>query len=455
MGLLLPGSVAKAGPMIHVPIQTWEEFEIETREILRRPSRYGRLRWRDLDRPGPEHEYVVDGLLSVGDKSILGGPSMSGKSFLAIHLGMSIAYATHDPEWRFFGQRVFKPGLVIYQAGEGARGVKKRLRAFRRQFNIPANIDLPFELLQSAVDLYNPEGDTKGLIEEIAAIREDYPDLPLVAVFIDTLATATGGADENSGKDMGAVMKNIDALRAATGANICLVHHLNAAGTKLRGHTSILANIDQVMMVVRDEKTKIRTLSLGKQKDDDDSFNLRFELMQVATGRVRAVDQKPETSCVCVEVGEKEAARKAEAAQGFKLIKKEEERIFAALMRALDRYGAIATAEQESAGVPPGKRVVHYENWRDIYAEMNPDDDGEKPSTKTIGQRFRQNKDVMQKFQIVGLSSPWMWWTGKPVRGFAETQYQANDGPRRAQGDVADGQYGANAGPMSSQDDPF
>lgn len=441
--------------MIHVPVQTWDEFEAETREILRRPSRYKRLRWRDLDKPGPEHEYLVDSLLSAGDKSILGGPSMSGKSFLAIHLGMSIAYACFRPEWKFFGQRIFKPGLVVYQAGEGARGVKKRLRAFRKHFEIPADIDLPFELLQSPVDLYSAEGDTKGLIEEIAAIREDYPGIPLVAVFIDTLATATGGADENSGKDMGAVMKNIDALRASTGANICLVHHLNAAGTKLRGHTSILANIDQVIMVVRDEKTKIRTLSLGKQKDDDDSFSLRFELMQVGTGRHRAADQKPETSCVCVEVGEKEAARKAEAAQGFRLIKKEEERIFAALMRALDRYGAIATAEQEEVGVPSGKRVVHYENWRDVYAEMNPDENGEKPSTKTIGQRFRQNKDVMQKFAVIGLSSPWMWWTGKPVKGFAETQSDGNPPPKRGESAASDGQSGANADPIGNQDDPF
>lgn len=440
--------------MIHVPIQTWAEFEAETREVLRLPSRYGRLRWRDLDRPGPEHEYIVDGLLSAGDKSILGGPSMSGKSFLAIHLGMSIAYACFNPEWRFFDQRIFKPGLVVYQAGEGARGVKKRLRAFRRHFNIPAHIDLPFELLQSQVDLYSAEGDTKGLIEEIAAIRDDYPDLPLVAVFIDTLATATGGADENSGKDMGAVMKNIDALRAATGANICLVHHLNAAGTKLRGHTSILANIDQVVMVSRDEKTKIRTVSLGKQKDDDDTFSLKFELMQVETGRVRAIDQKAETSCVCLPVGEKEAARKAEAAAGFKLIKKEEERIFAALMKSLDRYGTIASGEQEAAGAPSGARVVHYENWRDVYAEMNPDENGEKPSTKTIGQRFRNNSDGLQRFGVIGLSSPWMWWAGKPVRGYPETQRNANPGPMRRESGGTDSQSGANGEPIP-EDEPF
>jgi hypothetical protein len=42
------------------------------------------LAWEDLDAPGPEHEYLIDGLLTVGDKSIIGGPSRSGKSFLSI-----------------------------------------------------------------------------------------------------------------------------------------------------------------------------------------------------------------------------------------------------------------------------------------------------------------------------------------------------------------------------------
>jgi hypothetical protein len=419
-----------------IPLQSWAEFKIEAREVLRLPSRYGRLRWRDLDRPGPEHEYVVDGLLSVGDKSILGGPSMSGKSFLAIHLGMTIAYACFNPDWLFFGQRVFKPGLVIYQAGEGARGVKKRLRAFRRKFGIPRDIELPFELLQSAVDLYSPDGDTRGLIDEIAAIKEDYPDLPLVAVFIDTLATATGGADENSGKDMGAVMKNIDALRNATGANICLVHHLNAAGTKLRGHTSILANIDQVLMVERDEKTKIRTLRLGKQKDDDDTFSLRFKLEVVETGRRRLADQREESSCVCVEIGNTEAAQAEAEAEGFILRKAEEGRIFTALLKALDLYGVMPDEEMIAKGLPADRRVVNIHQWREVYAEQNPEDDGTRPAPKAIGQRLRNSKEWLIKGKVMAIWAEHIWWTGKPVRGYRETQREANYGPSSAQPDA-------------------
>jgi hypothetical protein len=434
--------------VIHLkPPMTAKEFTDHVRDLLRPPSKFGRLRWRDLDKPGPEHEYIIDGFLSVGDKSIIGGPSTSGKSFLAIHAGMSIAYATVDPEWTFFGHKILTPGLVVYQAGEGARGVKKRLRAFRRHFGIPKDIDLPFELLQSPVDLYNADGDTAPLIAEIEQIRLDYPGIPLMTIFIDTLATATSGADENSGKDMSAVMKNIDKIRAATGANICLVHHLNAAGTKLRGHSSVFANIDQVIQVTKNEATTHRKVTLGKQKDDDDTISLSFDLMQVETGGFRKGDGKAETSCVCVKIGEKEVLRKAEEARGFNLVKAEERRIFGALLKALDRSGHLATPEDEKLGAPCGSRVVHYNEWREAYGEMNPDENGEKPSTKTVGQRFRQNHEALVRFKVMGLSTPWMWWTGKPVRQFRDTQPLAN-------ADLITGQSEANTGPMPL-DDPF
>jgi hypothetical protein len=441
--------------MFDAHIQTLAEFEAETRALTRRPSRFGRLNWSDLDKPGAEHEYVVDGLISVNDKMIIGGPSMSGKSFLAIHVGLTIAQATIDPTVTVFGQQVMKPGLVVFQAGEGARGVKKRMRAWRKHFKISKDIDLPFVLLQSRVDLYAAEGDTKALIEEIADIQSDYPDLPLVGVFIDTLATAQGAADENSGRDMSAVMLNVDHIRTATGANVCLVHHVNAAGSKLRGHSSILANIDQVIMVSRDEKTKIRTAYLGKQKDDTDDLKFQFELMQVETGRVRARDGKIETSCVCLEVGEKEAARKAERASGFSLIKKEERSIFGALMKALDEFGHIATTEEEATGIPPGTKIVDYKNWRDVYAASNPDENGDPPSTKTIGQRFRQHNEALTRFGIIGLKTPWMWWAGKPVRGFDQTQGWANKKPIDYQSASNGYQSDANGGPTGDLGMPF
>ena len=372
-------------------------------------SKFGALPWERLDEPGVEHEFIIDGWLTVGDKSIIGGPSKSGKSFLAIHAAMAIARCTE-----FFGQKVMCPGLVIYQAGEGARGIKKRLRAYRKHFDVPWDEHVPFVLLQSKIDLYRDDGDTDALIDEIKALAEQY-DVPLRAVFIDTLATATGGADENSGRDMSAVMANVDKINAATGAHVCLVHHMNAAGTKLRGHTSIYANIDQVITVTRDEMTKIRTAVLDKQKDGEDGQLIRFELMSVGIG-FRQSDGEPITSCVTLDVGEREAVKSQKP--GFKLTQ-QEELVFRALVTALGELGRPPPADRKN--IPPQvSTVVTYKEWRDVYARSAPiDEDSDDAKRAAAVKKAMQRAGVtLLSFGIIGRDNPFCWWSGKPVRGF-------------------------------------
>src|SRR5258708_21263394 len=201
----------------------------------------------------------------------------------------------------WFGGKIRTPGLVIYQGGEGGRGIKKRFRAWRQHFGIKKDRKVPLYILQSKVDIHSHEGDTGKLIAEVQGISRLY-GMPVVALFIDTLAKASGMADENSGRDMGVVMANVDRIaEAVPGCHVCLVHHMNAGGTKLRGHTSVYAGVDQVILVTKDEEARMSTAVLDKQKDDEDGVKINFELMQVEIGR-RAVDGKPITSCVTLPV---------------------------------------------------------------------------------------------------------------------------------------------------------
>ncbi|MFI7996082.1 AAA family ATPase, partial [Acinetobacter baumannii] len=73
-------------------------------------------------------------------------------------------------------------------------------------------------------------------------------DVPLELIVIDTFNKATPGANENDGKDMGVVLARCDRIRQKTGAHVMLVHHLNAGGTKARGHTSLFANVENVIL---------------------------------------------------------------------------------------------------------------------------------------------------------------------------------------------------------------
>jgi hypothetical protein len=349
-------------------------------------SKFGALFLDQLDAPGPEFEWLIAGWLSVGDKSIIGGPSQSGKSFLAIHAGMCIAFG-HD----FFGCEV-KQGLVIYIAGEGARGVKKRLRAWRRHFGVEYSSATPFVMLQTPVNLYAPErDDTSALIAEINGICDHFPGVPLRMVIIDTLATAAVGADENHAKDIGIVMSNVGRLNETTRAHICLVHHMSAGGTKLRGSTAIFAALDNTIYVTRDEGTKVRTARLGKQKDDESDLSFQFELMSVEVGR--DADDKPITSCVCLPVGEKEVIRREEERKGWRL-SPNEDAFMRAFFEAEKRCGVPVPPDWD---LPASVRsIVAYDDVKRAFAAMNPSDDMPEDASE---EDIARSKDARRKLR--------------------------------------------------------
>ena len=249
-------------------------------------------------------------------------------------------------------------------------------------------------------------------------------------MFIDTLATAQGAADEISGKDMGAVLGNIDRISRATGAHVCLVHHMNAQASKIRGHTSLRANVDQCILVTRNEQTGVRTVTLDKIKDGEDGKRFQFELMSIDLGT--RDDGKRITTCVCLPVGEKEAIRKEEGLKGFKL--NDFEIVFMrAFFEAERAKGAPVPADADD--VPSNVRsVVSYDDVKKELAKATPNDsmmDGMseddraasmKRHRETIKKRVQRAREYLMGVGIIGMSGNGMiYYSGKPLRAFPAT----------------------------------
>ena len=416
------------------PIESAEAFLERIAADFKPPfrSQFGALFLDQLDQPGPEFEWLIDGWLSCGDRSIIGGVSQSGKSFLAIHAALCVA---HDLE--FFGAKV-KPGLVVYQAGEGVRGIKRRLRAWRKHHGVAFSRETPFVLLQAPVDLWRPETDTPKLIEEIKAIAEQY-DVPLRLVGFDTLATATIGASENDGRDMGLVMSNVAKISAGTGAAVMLVHHLNAGGEKLRGHTSIYANVDEIIFVSKDEATSVRTAKLEKLKDGGEAEqSFSFELMAVNWGESDPMTLKPVTSCVCLPVGQKEAIRRGEEQKGFRL--EDDEVVFMrAYFKAEERYGEPVPPDMD---LPHDVRsIVSYTAVKRAYLVASPSDavpaevEATEEETAKAAERHREAlkkrlqrlRERLTKLNVIGVAGDRIWWTGKALRAFPQTMARQDE----------------------------
>ena len=316
-------------------IESGRDFLKRTDWIFQPPikSRFGAMSLDELDDAGLEHDWLVSGWLSSHDRSVLAGDSKAGKSFLAIEIALSVA----------FGRDVFglptKKGGVIYQVGEGLLGFKKRLRAWRSYYGADYTREVPFRLFQRSIDIYRDFDQVDALIEEILAHAKLF-DVPLRLVIIDTLAKASIGADENAVKDMGIVMRNVEQINIKTGAHVMLIHHLTKGGV-VRGTTSLYAGVDQVLLLTRDEQTLVRTLSLDKQKDDEEGGTLSFELEKVVLGQDETGRQV--TSCICMAVSERDRVRREEELKGQRL-KVPQELFMKAFFAAEKRYGSLVAA---------------------------------------------------------------------------------------------------------------
>lgn len=382
-----------------------------------RTRAFGAYYHDEIDGPGLQLDYIIDGWLASRGRSVLGGPSGSGKSFLALHMAYCIARGVE-----FFGHHV-EQGGVIYQAGEGGLGMKKRQRAYVKHFAVENAGDLPIVVLPAKVDLFAKDGDTDRLIDAIKQVRLTM-DALLRAVFIDTLATATIGADENSGKDMGYVLANIARIEEECGVHVCLVHHMNADGKKLRGHTSIHANVDTVIQVVSDENTKIRTATLKKQKDDEDGLSVRFSLASVAVGYNERAGRDI-TSCVVLTVSEKDQLKAEKEKFGFE-VRPSEEALLIPLFKAISKYGKFVASEEDGPAEAIGKHVVDFSYFLDVAVEMDASSDDKTTAREKIRKAFDRNTKFLVKagvivFKRISDKSAVVWWTGKPIRNFPNT----------------------------------
>lgn len=223
----------------------------------------------DID-PQPRKAWLVSGLLGEGELSAIFGPPSCGKSVLA---GSLAAFVARGAIW--LGREV-SPGAVLYIAVERAALVKRRLAAIRKYHDWP---DLPLGVLQGAIDLRNWSS-----VDEITATAKELADIyrqPLRLIVIDTVSRALAGGDENSPKEMGALVNGAASLQEATGAHVCLIHHVPQDGSqRLRGHGALLGAVDTTLSVEK-AATGVRTATVDKANDSEEGERLAFSLESV------------------------------------------------------------------------------------------------------------------------------------------------------------------------------
>ncbi len=229
---------------------------------------------------------LLQGVLTVGAASILYGDSNSGKTFAAVDMACAVA---RGGEW--MGRRT-EPGLVVYLAAESPASLRSRLQAYQQHHGVRVP---DFAIVATPVDLFASEADTTAIVQTVREI-ERRRSKPARLVIGDTLARLSAGANENSGEDMGLVVKRIDAIREATGAHFLVIHHSGKnAANGARGWSGIRAAVDTELEVT--DGPQGRCIEITKQRDlSSKGERIGFRLEPVTLGTTKW--GTPATSCI-------------------------------------------------------------------------------------------------------------------------------------------------------------
>ncbi len=213
--------------------------------------------------------WLIKGVMQKNELGLIFGPSGERKSFVTLDMAL---HASNGIEWQ--GHRVKSKVTVLYLAGEGFQGISNRLIAASKYHNLPIdNIfisELPGDLL-----------DTDS-VDRIASAIESFNEP--VWLIVDTLHRNFGNGDENSARDMGKMLSNIDHKLRSTGATVTLVHHTGHGNqNRERGSSSLMGALDSKISVSTD-KHLVTTVSCGKMKDGEAFKTIVLESKVVILG---------------------------------------------------------------------------------------------------------------------------------------------------------------------------
>lgn len=277
----------------------------------------------DLERL-PALEWAVKGLYPTKGIGAIYGESGAGKSFVAIDL---IAAMAEGKRW--FGLRTKKLPVSVF-ALEGEGGLKGRVKAWelvnKREY--PNEVYFWDSTRNGSFALRDADqrsdDNRKRLIQLCADLNANGRRGGVVV--IDTLNQASDGADENSSRDMGELLKAMKFIQRETESLVLIVHHSTKSkeNQSMRGHSSLYGAMDGVMEVIRevwtevpigsDEKPRLiegrRGWVAKKVKDGRDGYTKLFDMTEVQVdmdedGPVMSVAIKPvEEFVVDQETGE-------------------------------------------------------------------------------------------------------------------------------------------------------
>jgi hypothetical protein len=340
-------------------------------------ARFKLERWSEITFE-PRGEWLIKKVLPRRGLAAIYGKPGSFKSFVALHIGLSVALG------RPWASRRVAKGAVVYIAAEGAGGLRKRKAGYVEAWSdLPSDVD--FALVSAAPNLGTDPGDVAALVAavESAGIKP-------VMIVVDTVAKTIGAADEN-GTGMTAFVGNAGALAQHFDCLVMAVHHVGLgedAQKRMRGHSSLHGALDAQILCDRREGENSTTLTLQKLKDDVSDVKLSAHLTRVVVGLDE--DGEEATTLIVDEVAETDAPA---AEQRARTVPASQRLLSDIIAGALDEVGETVTT---FGAVGPTVRAVFDEAVRQRHytAIAEKAVPGEDPNKVADRQRQAFNRSI-------------------------------------------------------------
>lgn len=211
----------------------------------------------------PEREPLIDGLLMEGEDTCLVGMRKSGKSFVALDIGLSIAAGISALE----KLPTRKSGPVVYLAGEGVPGFPRRIAAWAQRRGVKNVRDLPFYVKAGV------PASAKGAEEALRYVQQIERQVGKpVLVIIDTMARSLGELDENTANAANLYLNITGAIRDGLTTSVLTLAHSSdkeKASKGIRGSSAFGAGFDSVWLLEKNDKNGVAKLDPYLMKDGD------------------------------------------------------------------------------------------------------------------------------------------------------------------------------------------
>lgn len=339
--------------------------------------------------------WLIKDIVPAESFMALYGRPGSYKSFVALYLSYCIAAGVPA-----FDKPATK-GAVVYIAGEGGAGLRRRWEALRQHHGVTDQIGVYF--IKAQLNLRSTLEDADAAIAAIRALNIE-PAL----IVVDTFARAFAGGEENSAKDVGEAVAVMGYMQEQLRAGVLIVHHAGKDESRgMRGSSALLGAVDLELECVKISQEgateRVGQLTITKQKDGEDGVILGYRMEPISLSQI-----DPEASSLAVQpiaaasLQAQKTASKADKGAGARGHTKE---ALEALRTAIIEAGEIPGAA--GVNIPTGVKCVRESLWRNYFKQVTTAEAGSSERNA-----WKRAKIYLAGSGAAGHWGEWWWVVG-------------------------------------------